>query len=116
VTKQDARPENAERVDPFANLGNFKPKLGSQPRVIEEDINKISKDNGFPSRQAKPAKRPRFNSSGPKEQLNIKVSRDCHQKFYELARRKNIRVLGDLVALALDALESQDQNSLGSQK
>ncbi|AVB23419.1 MULTISPECIES: hypothetical protein [Pseudomonas syringae group] len=100
-----------KRIDPFANLGNFKPKGEEQRPADVEVIEKISKDNNFPSRaapEAKPVKRARFNSSSPKKQLNIKVTKPCHDRFYEMAERRGIRVLGDLVSLALDALEERD--------
>ncbi|NJP03476.1 stability/partitioning determinant [Pseudomonas sp. hsmgli-8] len=99
-----------KRVDPFANLGSFKPKGDSQRPTNTEVIEKISKDNNFPSREAsesKAPKRTRFNSGEPKKQLNIKVTESCHQRFYEMAESRGIRVLGDLVNLALDALEQQ---------
>ncbi|WP_349618574.1 stability/partitioning determinant [Azotobacter salinestris] len=113
------RDGDADRDDPFANLTTFKPKAPSevrQARALDEDIQKIAKDNNFPSRQpqipepeaVKPGKRRRFNSSGPKAQLNIKVPLECHARFYRMAEERNIRVLGDLLEQALDALEQQD--------
>lgn len=108
MNKDDATPVQEERSDPFASLSDFKPKspeVEGKGRALDKDIQKISEDNGFLSRQAKPSKRPRFNSSGPKEQLNIKVSRECHERFYEMARTRNIRVLGDLIEQALEALD-----------
>lgn len=100
-----------KRIDPFANLGSFKPKGEEQRPADIEVIEKISKDNNFPSRAApevKPGKRARFNSGTPKKQLNIKVTEACHDRFYEMAEARGIRVLGDLVNLALDALEERD--------
>jgi hypothetical protein len=100
-----------DRVDPFANisLGNFKPKSDMQRPADTEVIEKISKDNNFPSRapqEAKPSKRARFNSGVPKKQLNIKVTEACYDRFYEMAESRGIRVLGDLMTMALDALEN----------
>ncbi|SEE90615.1 stability/partitioning determinant [Pseudomonas coleopterorum] len=102
---------NDKRIDPFANLSSFKPKAEDRKHVDNEVIEKISKDNNFPSREAPqvtPAKRARFNSGAPKKQLNIKVTEACHDRFYDLAEKRGIRVLGDLVTLALDALEEKD--------
>lgn len=102
-----------KRVDPFASLSldSFKPK-GESPRDMDEEvIEKIAKDNNFPSREpqeVKPAKRGRYNSGEPKKQLNIKVTEACHQRFYDMAEKRGIRVLGDLISLALDALEETD--------
>ena len=105
-----------DRVDPFANisLGSFKPKSEIQRPADNEVIEKISKDNNFPSRaphQEKPLKRGRFNSGVPKKQLNIKVTEDCYDRFYEMAESRGIRVLGDLMCLALDALEKVEPQS-----
>lgn len=103
-----------KRVDPFANLGNFKPKSEDQQPADTEVIEKISKDNNFPSREpveTKVAKRGRFNSGEPKKQLNIKVTETCHQRFYEKAESRGIKVLGDLIILALDALDAQERES-----
>lgn len=100
-----------ERVDAFANLDKFKPKATSRPTANNEDIEKISKDNGFPSREAHPPaaqKRPRFNSGESKRQLNIKVTESSFQRFYELAEKRGIRVLGDLFEQAITALEEKD--------
>ncbi|WP_208952397.1 hypothetical protein [Rahnella sp. ChDrAdgB13] len=100
-----------ERVDAFANLDKFKPKATSRPTVNDEDIEKISKDNGFPSREAHPSaaqKRPRFNSGESKRQLNIKVTESSFQRFYDLAEKRGIRVLGDLFEQAITALEEKD--------
>jgi hypothetical protein len=94
-----------ERVDAFAKLDRFKPKTTEQAPVDNAAIEKISKDNNFPSRDPKPSKRPRYNASGPKKQLNIKVSDECHNRFYRIAEARGIRVLGDLIEQALDALE-----------
>lgn len=100
------------RVDPFSNLSSFKPKGDSQRPADTAVIEKISKDNGFPSREApeaKPTKRARFNSSPPKTQFNIKVTEECKERFYRMAESREIRVLGDLLELAMDALEEKDR-------
>jgi len=103
-------------VDPFAALATFKPKGENQRPADNQVIEKIAKDNNFPSRAApevKPAKRGRFNSGSPKKQLNIKVTDDCYERFYAVAENLGIRVLGDLVSLALDALEEKQLERKG---
>ena len=103
-----------DRIDPFLNIGldTFKPKGQDQRPADQEVIEKISKDNNFPSREAprvdETAKRRRFNSATPKKQLNIKVTESCHDRFYAMAEARGIRVLGDLMDLALDALDEKE--------
>lgn len=100
---------NDERVDPFASLSQFKPKSADAQSVADPVvIEKISQDNGFPSREAQPiqsatGKRPRYKSVEPRVQLNIKVKSDCHERFYSMAAERNM-LLGDLLSAALDAL------------
>lgn len=101
-----------DKLDPFARLGDFKPRTDPKPQAISEDIEKISKDNNFPSRQAAPAesgKRTRFGSGAPRKQLNIKVSEADIERFYRMAEEREIRALGDLFKLALDALEEKEK-------
>lgn len=98
-----------DRVDPFASLGQFKPKAVDAHSVADPAvIEKISADNGFPSREAQPvqpspSKRARHKSAEPRVQLNIKVTQACHERFYTMAEERNVR-LGDLLSAALDAL------------
>jgi hypothetical protein len=110
-------------VSPFASLQGFKPKpkpkpapaLGADNKEILKDINKVAEDNGFHSRAAQPAEaaakknRRRFGTSEPKMQLNIKVTEANIERFYSMAKERNIRALGDLFELALDALEATDK-------
>ncbi|MFS1539760.1 MAG: hypothetical protein ACL7BU_14945 [Candidatus Phlomobacter fragariae] len=98
------------RVDAFANLNKFKPKTEPNPTANNDDIEKISRDNGFPSREPqekKQQKRSRFNSGEKKRQLNIKVKESSFNKFYDLAEKRGIRVLSDLFDQALAALEKE---------
>lgn len=106
-----------DKLDPFARLGEFKPRTDPKPVGISEDIDKISKDNNFPSRQAapiEPGKRTRFGSGAPRKQLNIKVSEADIERFYRMAEEREIRALGDLFKLALDALEEKEKEEKGS--
>lgn len=103
------------RVDAFANLNKFKPKTESNPTANKDDIEKISRENGFPSREAqeqKPQKRARFNSGEKKRQLNIKVKESSFERFYDLAEKRGIRVLSDLFDQALAALEKETINNM----
>lgn len=106
-----------DKLDPFANLGAFKPRTDPKPQAVSEDIEKISKDNNFPSRQAapaEPAKRTRFGSGAPRKQLNIKVNEADIDRFYRMAEEREIRALGDLFKLALDALEEKEKEEKGA--
>lgn len=101
-----------KRVDPFSNLGDFKPKGESQRPAEFSVIEKISKDNNFPSREIQepqPAKRGRFNAGEPKTQFNMKVTVACKERFYRMAESRGVKELGDLMDLALDALEAADR-------
>lgn len=96
-------------VDPFAGLNRFKPKTEQKPEALSSDIDKISRDNNFPSRQAAPetpVKR-RFGASVERKQLNIRVRVDDFERFYRMAEEQQVHALGDLFTLALDALERQ---------
>lgn len=101
-----------KRVDPFSNLSAFKPKGESQRPAEPSVIEKISKDNNFPSRvaqEAQPTKRARFSAREPRTQFNIKVTVECKDRFYQMAERRGIKVLGDLMEQALDALEAAER-------
>lgn len=101
-----------KRVDPFSSLGEFKPKGENQRPAEPAVIEKISKDNNFPSRTAQeptPEKRGRFNAGEPKTQFNIKVTVACKERFYQMAESRGIKILGDLMEQALDALEAAER-------
>lgn len=114
----DTRPET-EVVSPFASLGQFKAKadvveLPVDTKKLQQDIDQVAAANGFHSRDAKPAapakaKRRRFGASEPKAQLNIKAPPAEVERFYRMAEERGIRVLGDLLTSALDALEAADR-------
>ncbi|PAV07707.1 hypothetical protein CBG25_04740 [Arsenophonus sp. ENCA] len=109
-------PDLTKRVDAFANLNKFKPKTEPNPTANNDDIEKISIENGFPSREPqepKRQKRARFNSGEKKRQLNIKVKESSFQRFYDLAEKRGIRVLSDLFDQALAALEKETTNNTG---
>jgi hypothetical protein len=111
--KPEVQPES-----PFANLAQFKPKAPETPAVdakkMQEVSNQVADQNGFHSREARPAaptkaKRPRFGSTEPRVQLNIKATQAESDRFYQMAKERNIRVMGDLLSMALDALEAAER-------
>lgn len=101
-----------DRVDPFKALGQFKPKGDADPAPLSIDIDKLSSDNNFPSREApqveKGAKRKRFGSAS-KVQLNIRVDSADQERFYRAAEERGISKLGDLLGKCLDALEELEK-------
>lgn len=97
-----------DRVDPFKALSQFKPKSEADSVTLSIDIDKLSNDNNFPSREApqveQSAKRKRFGAAS-KVQFNIRVDAADQERFYRIAEERGIRRLGDLFGQCLDALE-----------
>lgn len=102
---------------PFGNLKAFKAKPADAPptvtKEISKDIDKVAIDNKFHSRAARPeaaktGRKRRFSPASPKVQFNIKVAESVMDRYYKMAEERELSVLGDLLALALDALEAQD--------
>jgi hypothetical protein len=118
-TPSDQAETKPAPISPFASLQGFKPKPAPTPNAaskeILKDIDKVAEDNGFHSRAAQPAEnstkknRRRFSTGEPKLQLNIKVTEANIERFYRMAKERNIRALGDLFEMALDALEATDR-------
>jgi len=102
----------AERIDPFANLINppdFAPKPKRERPVLDEAIDRIAEENGFPSRQAsrapkQPKRKVRTYRTGRNRQFNMKAKPESVDRFYRMADERNVP-LGALLDLALDALE-----------
>jgi hypothetical protein len=100
------------RVDPFANLAEpliFRTKARTEKPVQTETLERIAKENNFPSRQSpKPPKEPRRKkrvyTTGRNQQLNVKATNAPIERFYKLADERRVP-LGALLDLALDALE-----------
>jgi hypothetical protein len=103
-----------ERVNPFANLKDapvFTTKTRPDKPVEEETITKLAEQHNFPSRQAlKPAKverrKMRVYRTGRNQQFNAKLTAETVARIYKLADEKNVP-LGELVKLAIDALERE---------
>lgn len=100
---------STQRLNPLADLAEFAPKKGAKPKPPAAVIEKISDDNGFPSRQAKkpPAKKtPRRRTTGRNQQLNIKATSATIEKFYAMADALDVP-LGELLDRALNALTKE---------
>lgn len=101
-----------DRVDPFKTLSQFKPKGDKDSAPISIDIDKLSSDNNFPSREApqveQVSKRKRFGAA-PKVQFNIRVDVADQERFYRIAEERGISKLGDLFAQCLNALEELEK-------
>lgn len=101
-----------DRDDPFKRLSQFKPKGDTDSASLSVDIDKLSSDNNFPSReapQAEPAlKRKRFGAA-TKVQFNIRVDVADQERFYRTAEERGISKLGDLFRQCLDALEELEK-------
>ncbi|VVP44770.1 stability/partitioning determinant [Pseudomonas fluorescens] len=101
-----------DRVDPFKALGQFKPKSDADSVPLSVDIDKLSTDNNFPSREAQRVelgpKRKRFGAAS-KVQFNIRVDAADQERFYRIAEERGISKLGDLFGRCLDALEELEK-------
>jgi hypothetical protein len=102
-----------QRVNPFANIGGpppvFEVKAKAAKPVEKETIERIAKENNFPSRQpAKPASAParkrRVYTTGRNRQFNIKATSETVERFYKMADERKIP-LCELLEEALDALD-----------
>lgn len=103
----------SDRDDPFKRLSQFKPKGDDESAPLSIDIDKLSSDNNFPSREAQPVeqsvKRRRFGATAAKVQFNIRVDVEAQERFYRIAEDRGISKLGDLFAQCLDALEELER-------
>jgi hypothetical protein len=102
------------RVDPFATLKDppvFATKPKAETPVQQEAIERIAEQNNFPSRQAprvakEPKRKRRVHRTGRNQQFNAKATPETIDRFYKLANEKSVP-LGELLRLALDALERE---------
>jgi hypothetical protein len=105
------------RMNPFENLDDFTPKASTQPpnRVEKAQIERLSQENGFPSRQPRKltgeegTKRRRY-TTGRNQQINIKATAETISRLYRIADQKNVP-LGEILDRALDALEHAETGS-----
>lgn len=110
------------RANPFEDLGDdFAPKVSPAPKPVQKaEIDRLSADSGFHSRPASPARTSvataaptapiarRQRKTGRNQQINVKATAETIQQLYRLADERNVP-LGELLSLALDALESSAQ-------
>lgn len=100
------------RVNPFATLADppvFATKTKTDKPVQSAAIERIAKENNFPSRQAaktpkEPRRKRRVYTTGRNQQLNFKATAGTVERFYKMADDKDVP-LCELLELALDALE-----------
>jgi len=104
------------RVNPFTDLSEapaFEPKAKAAKPIEPENIERLARDNNFPSRQSTKSpkvQRPRRRyTTGRNRQLNFKATAETIERFYRLADAKKLP-LCELLEKALDALEQQDQS------
>ena len=106
-----------DRANPFADLKDtpvFTTKPKPKTPVAEETIARIAEQNNFPSRQAtKPPKaerrKPRTHRTGRNVQFNAKVTAETSARIYKKADELGV-VIGELLRLAVDALEDAASN------
>lgn len=111
------------RVDPFAILKEptaFTTKPKPERRVEENAIDDIARQNNFPSRQAPkadtlPKRKQRRYRTGRNRHLGIKATAETLERFYKAADAHNVPH-GELLRLALDALERAGGNGPGGNK
>ena len=100
------------RVDSFSVLKDptaFTTKPRPEKRVEETAIAEVARANNFPSRQpAKPAapkRQQRRYRTGRNRHLGIKATDETVERFYKAAEARNNIQHGELLRLALDALD-----------
>jgi hypothetical protein len=119
------RPSLFETDSDDLDLGQFAPKSEPEPPVPPETVQRISEENGFPSRAPKPRaavrppppKRPIFAKSGRTVLLNARITQRAHDRFHEIVEVERQRyesgelthraTLGEIVERALAALERE---------
>src|SRR5437016_4974125 len=100
------------RVNPFENLTEmptFATKTKSEKPVQTEMIDRVARENNFPSRQAMKSpnstrRKPRVYRTGRNQHVGIKATAETVERFYKAADERNVP-LGELLRLGLDALE-----------
>lgn len=101
------------RVNPLENLDKFEPKPAADkpPKPSREEVAKIAKANGFPSRQAPAPKetqeRPHqtYFRTGRNKQINIKGTPECDAHLARLHAEMGLPK-GVILQEALNALET----------
>jgi hypothetical protein len=119
------RPSLFETDGDDLDLRQFAPKSEPEPPVPPETVQRVSEENGFPSRAPKPReavrphppKRPIFAKSGRTVLLNARITQRAHDRFHEIVEVERQRyesgelmhraTLGEIVERALAALERE---------
>ncbi len=115
-----------ERANPFAELDELEIKPKKRNPDVVEQISQIADDHGFPSRQAvKPVRRaepqaeekPQLLTGSTRRgrrfrshftaQANIRLRPEDADRLYRIADEYEVQ-LGEVVRMALDALEKQE--------
>ena len=108
---------NQTRANPFADVAATLPTFPTKPKASEpvaaDQVERIAKDNNFPSRQAKktpkePARKRRLYTTGRNQQFNIKATAETIERFYKLADKRRV-ALGELLEQGLDAIERLEE-------
>jgi len=106
-----------ERANPFADLKisqTFSTKPRAAKPVEEQTIARIADDNNFTSREPPkpktPKRKPRIHRTGRNQQFTAKVTAETIGKIYKLADESKVP-LGELLRLAIDALEREQTKS-----
>lgn len=100
------------RVNPVGNLDDFTPAAKPAKPVVREQIEKLSQETGFPSRQAAPAApapantRARRYTTGRNQQINIKATAETIARLNRYAD-ENRMPLGEVLRVAMDSLEEK---------
>lgn len=91
------------RADPLPDLSEFTPKAQPPRPVVPQQIDRLSNELGFPSRQPEKPKK-RRHTTGRNQQLNIKASAETVALFYQLADQLELPHV-QVLEQALQALE-----------
>src|SRR5688572_14953188 len=109
----------SDRANPFAPeaLPAFAPKPKAEKPLDREAVERVSRENNFPSRQAPKEKavqkpKPRRRRTGRNQQINIKTTADTIAKIYRMADERQVS-LGEILELSLAAYEKQQSKSGG---
>ena len=106
------------RKDPFATLveaAQFEPKPPRAQTVSNDAIERIAERRDFPSREApkpvaKPARKQRRYRTGRNTLIPVKATAETAERFYNAADSRNV-VYGEMLRIALDALEKLESNA-----
>jgi hypothetical protein len=106
------------RKNPFATLtdaSQFEPKPPRLQPVSNDAIEQIAERRNFPSREAprpkaEPARKQRRYRTGRNQHLGVKATAETCERFINTADKRNLPY-GELLRLALDALEKLEANA-----